>query len=175
MANELIGSFDPLAAVALHRGQPEAIAVGVLDGAAFPAHVDSTSYFRCRVPNAATLATGLTLSLLLEDDPLAPGPGFVAVFEVTYGPVVNGVTTPDEDPVTGLFVGTTPDTVAQTMPSAPGTTPFAVALITTAVAHTNGLVPGSWAIGRLRRKAGTDARDTHPGRVVVSGLDARNT
>lgn len=172
MANELIGQFDGLAVTALHSGQPAPVAVGVLDGSAFPAFIDSTCYAIRRVPNAAGLGTGLTANFLLIDDPLAPDPGMVVVLEVTYGPITAGTTTPDESAVTGLFVGTTADLATVTMPTPSGT--FALGTIATAVAHAGGLAAGGWMVVRVKRK-GTSGSDTHRGRIILGAFDVRNT
>lgn len=180
MANELIKGFTPLDGTAGGGGRPtgtfgsaiDAVAVGFIKGSAFPPQVDSSLYYIGRVPNAATLGTGLTAEIELIDDPLNPGPGKNVVLDVTYGPLTSGTTTPDGNVTTGAFVSTTADAATVTVPS--GALVIKNQSIASVVAHTNSLAAGGWCLVRLRR-LGTSASDTHPGRVVVFGLDVRNT
>lgn len=190
MANEGVKSFGPESGWPLHYGYPTGgatqpyslvpvgnvaanVANGVLAGAAFPPAVDSTMYYYLRVPNAATLATGLTFHFVVTDDPLNPpnATGLKTFWGITVAPVTSGTSTPDDT----VFASSTEDTVQITM----GTT---IGVIITAdkaavVAHFNSLAAGGDAMIRLKRKGATtgSSGDTYTGRVVLLLFEPRNT
>jgi hypothetical protein len=124
-----------------------------------------------RVPETVTLGTGLTVSILLADDVQYPGAGLKPYIGVTVGPIVSGTTTLDEG-AAGPFAGSTEVAAQVTMPATSGV--LVVASFALPNADLNSLAAGSWAAIRVRR-LGTNASDTHPGRVVLLGAQVRNT
>lgn len=144
---------------------------GCLAGAGFAAGVTGTMLYLFRVPNAATLATGLTFHITLTDDPLGP-PSAVSLnsyWGVTVAPLTSGTSTPDET----VFASSTEDKYAITHGATIGTIIFGDH--TAVVGHMNSLAAGNLAMIRLRR-LGANVLDTNTnGRAVLLRFDVRNT
>jgi len=139
-------------------GKVHALPMG-RDGAAFLAlgHVWA---------NGTPLSTGLTVELVVVDDPDNPGAGLVAEFGVTVVPLLTtaGVLT---DPATTQEV-----TGAATVNATEGVvTVISVALANSKLAS---LAAGNNFVLKVRRIS-SGASDTHPGRVFVVGVTVKDT
>lgn len=180
MANESISSFGPSSGFPETGGAPVGgetqpfsltpVGTAGMAGAGFPDNRTSTMLYLLRIPNAAALATGMTFTFTVTDDTLNPpsAGGLNSYWGVTVGPVVSGTSTPDES----IVASSTEDKVAITHGSTIGTIVYAD--LAAVVAHMNGLAAGGLALIRLRR-LGSNALDTHNGRVVLLRFDPRNT
>ena len=180
MANEYAAFVSPAVVTSGSQGAPGGgiddpygfVAAGVGKGITFPAKQTGSVYFPVRIPNSAALGTGLTFSLLLQDDVLNASAGKVAVFGATVGPITSGTSTFDENATTGPLVSCTEVTATVTMPSTAGV--LINLAIAVPIADMNSLAAGGWAMVRLRR-LGTNSSETHVGRVLLLGFDVRNT
>lgn len=176
MANEFTAAFNAADVIAETAGGPTGgmnqlnnpTPVGLGMGAGFGPKQTSTCLGLFRVQNAALLATGLTVELVLADDVNNPGAGKNAVFGVTIGPITSGTSTFDESVLTSA----TEVTATVTMPATPGV--MVIQAIALPVADLHGLAAGNTALVRIRR-LGSNSSDTHPGRVVMLNADVRNT
>jgi hypothetical protein len=173
MPNESFLHLTPRQLVPGTAGSPaEQITVGMGAGLGFPAGQTSAIMLAARVPESVGLATGPTIDLLLADDPNNADPGRVAVLGVTVGLITSGTSTFDEDPATGPLAGSTEATGTITLAGAPGV--LRTLAIAVPVASMPGVGSSKWCLIRIRR-LGLDARDAHRGRVVLLGVDIRNT
>jgi hypothetical protein len=171
MANELAAQLQARDLVAGSGGNPGLVDIGFLKALSFGPKGKSSAYGTFRVPNVAALATGLTAALSLMDDTLNTAAGKATKFGVTIGPLTSGTSTPDDNATTGAFVSTTEATATSTLT----TTGLAYTLsVAVPVATMNALAAGGVAMIRIRR-LGDDVADTHTGRVLLFGVDVRNT
>jgi hypothetical protein len=148
------------------------VPVGLGRGSAFPPLLNSAVVAAYRVPESVDLTTGLTFSFLLADDPLNPDPGHNVEMGVTIGPITPGTSTYDQDPVTGPLVSCTEILATVTLPNTAGV--LTVASVAVPVSAMHSLAAGGWCMIRVRR-LGLHPSDTHRHRVVLLGIDARNT
>jgi hypothetical protein len=123
--------------------------------------------FLVQVPiNGTPLSTGLTAAVVLADDPNNPGAGLAVKIGVTIVPVLTtaGV----------LSVPATTNEVTAT--ATINATEGVVTITPVAVANNKltSLAAGNWALVHLRR-LGSDAADTHPGRVLIAGVSIKDT
>ena len=146
------------------------IGVGLGLGIGFPELEVSAVLAAFLVPAAVALGTGLSISLLLADDPLNSSPGKVAQFGVTVGPIVS--TSTYDESTTGPLAGSTEVTANVTTPATAGV--LVTLAIAVPIADMNSLAAPGWCLIRIRRN-GTAAADTHRGRVVLLGADIGNT
>jgi hypothetical protein len=177
-ANEGFAFLGPTEGVAEVKGQPSGTGknyhTGLVDcglgaGSAYAPGVNSSVLLIRRVPNAVALATGLTVEWCVADDPL--GTGAVSknsYWGITVTPITSGTTLFDES---GL-ASSTEDVKATTM--AAGLGKLTVDSKTVANADMNSLAAGNWALIRFRR-LGANALDTDLNRVLLFGVDFRNT
>ena len=177
MANEACASLNPADGCAENRGAPSGTLTcyesgltgsGLGAGAAFHHGVSDTILFLFRVGSAVSLTTGLTLEFAVADEAQAPAGGLVSYWGVTYAPIASGTTLYDET----VFANSTEDFVSVTMASAVGG--ITVTALASVVAHMHSLAAGNWCLARFRR-AGGNANDTDTARVILFGLDVRNT
>lgn len=142
------------------------VSVGLANGLGYNPRVDSGAVWVARLPATAAFATGATFSLMVADDVNNPDPGKVARFAITVKTLASGT-----DSITATGGGT--ETAADlTLPSTAGVVlTGSIAIVT---ANMDGAAAGSWVLIRVRR-LGTHANDTHRGRVVLLGVDMRDT
>ena len=123
--------------------------------------------FQVRVWNNGTpLTTGITLQFTLVDDPGNPGAGLGVVIGATAKRITGS----------GDFTQTsasTEVTATVTMPATSGQ------MVTGTIAITKAAISASLAAGDtiivLIRRIGTNASDTHTGRVLLTGLTVQDT
>ena len=184
MSNELVVGLRPNDVISESLGNPAGgiddpfgyINVGLGKAIAFNPKATGTVFQLVRIPNAATLATGLTVTLVLADDVLNSVAGKNVYLGVTLGPVTSDATTFDENASSGAFVGTVEVLTAVTMPAANGSSPFLhVASIAVPVADMNALAAGGMAMLRIRRVGGNALDTGTSGRVGLCHIDVRNT
>jgi hypothetical protein len=125
------------------------------------------------VPDAFTLATGLTCELMVSDDPINPDPGKTGLFGVTVGPFVSGVSQVIDSSAPDSPLDGSTEVVA-TVALSPTIGVLSIFTIDVPTAAMNGLEPGDWCMLRVRRLA-TDQRDSHGRRIVVLGVDTRDS
>jgi hypothetical protein len=154
-------------------GHPaEGIGAGFGRGLGFGPWLTAAAAVLFRVPAAVALAAGITVELLLADDNVNPFSGQIVTFGVTIGPLIPDVSTLDDQAETNPLQGAVEATGTVTMPDPSGRA--AILSIAVPVEDMAGVKPGMWALLRLRRMA-QPAADTHGGRVVVLGVDLRDT
>ena len=179
MSNEFLQSFNPSQGFAENLGLPSGTAknpfsqlrnCGLGAGSVMPPGQVSSILFLGRVPNTVTLATGLTINLMIADDPLnhPGGGGLVVQLGVTAAPITSGTTTFDET----VFGSSTEVTSNVTMPSTPGA--IKAVDIALPIADMNSLAAGGYYMLRVRR-IGTATADTDTNSVLHLNTDVRNT
>jgi hypothetical protein len=121
-----------------------------------------------RVPAAYAATTGLTLKLLVSDDPNYPSTGKVAKVGVNCG-LLGAATVGSPADLTTLG---TEATATVTLPATSGNTvEVSVPIVK---ANMGSVVASSWALFRVRR-LGNDAADTAPGRLIVHAVTVLET
>jgi hypothetical protein len=129
------------------------VSVGLSNGLGYNKLVDSGAVWVNRLPATASFATGATFSLMVADDVNNADPGKVARFAVTVKKLA-----------TGTDVITLPATAGVVL----------VGSVAIVAANLDGAAAGDWVLLRVRR-LGTSANDTHRGRVVLLGVEMRDT
>ena len=114
----------------------------------------------------APLVIGVTLALLLQDDPENAGAGLVVRLSVSVKPMVTAV----DDGTVPLAANEVAASVTINAVAGVVTT----ALIAIPLAKLNALAAGGWAMVRVRR-LGSNSADTHPGRVLLTGCVVKDT
>jgi hypothetical protein len=142
------------------------VSVGLSNGLGYNKSVDSGAVWVNRLPATASFATGATFSLMVADDVNNADPGKIARFAVTVKKLASGT-----DVVTVAGAGTE-TTVDLTLPATAGVVLSGTVAIVTA--NLDGALAGDWVLLRVRR-LGTAAADTHRGRVVLLGVEMRDT
>lgn len=142
------------------------IPVGVSGGLGYNKLADAGAVWVARLPATASFATGATFSLMVADDVNNSDPGKVARFAITVKTLATGT-----DTVTTAGGGTE-TAVDLTLPSTAGV--VLVGSVAIVAANMDSAAAGSWVLIRVRR-IGTHANDTHRGRVVLLGVEMRDT
>jgi len=142
------------------------VPVGLGGGLGFNAQTAAGAVWYARLPATAALATGASFALLVADDTNNPGPGLIARFGISVKKLTSGT---DSLNTTGFG---TEATVDLTLPATPGIVLIGAAAIL--VAAMDGAAASDWVMIRVRR-LGTAVQDTHRGRVVLLGVDVRDT
>lgn len=145
--------------------------VGLGAGIGFnPKTVGSAISPPLRLSNSATLTTGLQVQVVFADNPADPNadPGAVGYFDFTIGPITSGTSTLDGTTTADALHGSTAVTASLTTASTAGV--LKTATVSIPSADLNSLAAGGWFVLRIRRQ-GTNASDTHTGRVIILGYD----
>lgn len=127
------------------------------------------AYFLFFIPSGTSLATGITVSLLLTDDLANPSPGGLATFDIQFAGVTSGTTVEND----AAFSGTN-DSAQVTMPTGAANGKLKTQVIAAVNAHMAGTVAANaWCLLRVRRNPA--ASDTHTGRIILLGANVVNT
>lgn len=169
MATAALNHLWPRDGVPTGNGNPvQNVGVGAVVGVGFNKQQTSGICWLWRVPTQAALATGLTFSLIVADDPNNADPGKVVRFSIIIGPVATGTLV---DEATALASSNeTGGSVTMNATSGKNT----IASIAVVNADMNSLAVGNWALIRLRR-LGTNSADTHRGRAVLLNATVYDT
>lgn len=179
MANEGGSGLNAMDYVDPYDVFPEGTSFTALPGVTYPIRgikmshgITTRAYFVSRVPNAVSLATGLTIELtycLPMNAKNADLGGTKVQMEVICSPLTSGTSLLDDS----ALASSTAD-AAQS--AALGTVVGATTIqsITVAVAHTNSLAAGNTMLLRVSR-LGAHANDTNTGDIILVNVDFRNT
>lgn len=142
------------------------VTVGFAKGLAFNSLTDSGAVWIGRLPVTAALATGFTFQVMIAEDANNIGVAKAVRMAITVKKLAGGT-----DVISAAGAGTeTGGTL--TLPSTAGV--VLTGTITIVIANADGVAAGDWVMIRVRR-LGTNAADTHRGRVVLLGVDVRDT
>jgi hypothetical protein len=149
-------------------GEYGMIPVGTLGvkGIGFPPLVDSGAAAIFRVPTLYTATTGVTVNLLLADDPLNADAGKVSRWAATVKLLTSG---------TDMLDWTAAGTVTAASFTAPAANVVKTLAIAIVAANIDSVVADSWCAIRIQRLGGSDALDVHKGRIVLLAVDVRDT
>lgn len=160
------------------RGNPQGypntlVPFGLGFGIGFAPDTNSGAVWVTRLPKTASLATGLTLKLLMGCDPVTADPGKTVKMEVSVGPL-GGSAYYTLQTASGLGTAATGSKTTPTTQSAtaPKTYEFSIAILTANLG--SGVAADAFAEVRVRR-LGADATDTSSGREVLLGVSILDT
>jgi hypothetical protein len=145
---------------------PTATGVGIA-GAPCNKLSNQAYQFQARVPlNGTPLSTGLTCVITVVDDPRNPGAGLVGKFGITIKRLNGGADYTQTNASTEV-------TGNVTMSSTTGNE-STLSLAVTKAAISASLAAGDSVLVQIRR-LGTDAADTHPGVILLTGAVLQDT
>lgn len=135
-----------------------------VQGVRMPHGVKTSFYLPVYLSATTSLGTGLTISLLLNMDPVSNNCDLGATnayFDVIVGPLTTGTSVLDDS----VFASSTADTgTASSLPTS--SNKVVILTITSAVAHENSMAVNTWGLVRVRR-LGDNALDTNLGIVTL--------